>query len=820
MRKILLALLLPLVALASASAQPLAQPLAGFRPGATPLALEAPPDLSGAAELLLVGENSNPGPVVLVLRIDDVRSGDYASRFELERTVLPGPFRLRTSPGAWRTPSGRFLERGALRQVILSTGYGAAPIRLNQMLAVPPLAFPPGVAALQFGPLEAPTFPGFSRVAPDDPRIINGASPRVPIRRMGEHPLVGTGQRGVERFELPWPNGRWTVSLWVEDIGEWEYVPHPVQRRIRVNGEAYLEYLHTPERWLAQEYFAGREAEDITDPWTAFAARRGGLLTREVPVRDGRIVVELAGSNMESTFLSALLVEPAEGNRAVLAQVQAARRERVLEAWPVVGPRHGTVPAALTLGLLPEGTPAQADWQPGSTPPPPQIAPGTLGWVDVMVLAPAADSAPEVELTPPSRPGNALPAELRWGHWRYTRHNPSAGQLTLEAEQLRGEMDKLRLQPGLPRRLNILLRVPEGTPPGRYEGTLRVTSHGSTAVQPFAVEVPPVLLPAADRPVGVYHDLPPYAAWFPALASQARRGMACELRVLRGLGFTGLAPALSTPAPGEVRGIAEDLAMARAAGFGMDLLGYTPIKRVVEYRGVANLQGILEQVRSAFAERGLAAPVWSIADEPGNPGSMPADITRLRSAIRAADPGGRVAGQLNRPADRQLLGLFDVVLLNDGFGVEAAELARWRRSGPTPWLYNMPDIEAAAGFFLWRSNAAGYLQWHARAVGADPFDPTDAGEADVQLYPLQPEPCAAVPDLDLGLLRIGRDIADLRWMLWLEAAAQRHPAARNLLMELRLEIPDRWQRGDRPAFSPLAWRAKLATLARRLASEP
>jgi hypothetical protein len=208
--------------------------------------------------------------------------------------------------------------------------------------------------------------------------------------------------------------------------------------------------------------------------------------------------------------------------------------------------------------------------------------------------------------------------------------------------------------------------------------------------------------------------------------------------------------------------------------------------------------------------------VWSIADEPGNPGSTPADLANLRSVIRAAMPGARVAGQLNRPADRQMLGLFDVVLLNAGFGVEAAEVTRWRRAGPTPWLYNMPDVEAAAGFFLWRSNAAGYLQWHARAIGADPFDPTDSGEADVQLYPLQPEPCHVVPDLDLGLLRIARGLGDLRWMLWLETKAAQVPAARALLMELRQEIPDNWRRGEHPAFDAVAWRSRLAALARSL----
>jgi hypothetical protein len=131
-------------------------------------------------------------------------------------------------------------------------------------------------------------------------------------------------------------------------------------------------------------------------------------------------------------------------------------------------------------------------------------------------------------------------------------------------------------------------------------------------------------------------------------------------------------------------------------------------------------------------------------------------------------------------------------------------------------LYNMPEVEAASGFHLWRTGAAGYLQWHGRAIGADPFDPTDSGEADVQLFPMQPATCAAVPDLDLRLLQIGRGVADLRWMLWLEAAATRDPGARALLAELRQEIPPGWRRGETPVLDMPGWRQRLADLARRM----
>ncbi|WP_431268805.1 hypothetical protein [Dankookia sp. P2] len=266
--------------------------LPGFRPGPTQLSLDGPRDLAAAQEVVLEGENPQPGAVVLVLRIDDAQSASYATRFELERTVLPGRFRIRTAPGAWRTPSGRFLDAAAIRRIMVNTGYGAAPVRVTALRVETPVTLPADVAALSFGPDDAPVFPGFTRVPVKDPRIENGASPRVAIRRSSQQPLIGTGLRGVERFVLPWPNGRWDVSLWTEDPGDWEYLPHPRQRRVLINGAAPVWYLKTPEEWLRDVYFAGREAEDVTDPWTAFYGRRGGLLTQTVEVKDGRIVVE------------------------------------------------------------------------------------------------------------------------------------------------------------------------------------------------------------------------------------------------------------------------------------------------------------------------------------------------------------------------------------------------------------------------------------------------------------------------------------------------------------------------------------------------
>ncbi|MEA2757063.1 MAG: hypothetical protein QOJ54_3352, partial [Aliidongia sp.] len=121
----------------------------------------------------------------------------------------------------------------------------------------------------------------------------------------------------------------------------------------------------------------------------------------------------------------------------------------------------------------------------------------------------------------------------------------------------------------------------------------------------------------------------------------------------------------------------------------------------------------------------------------------------------------------------------------------------------------------AAGFFLWRSGAEGYIQWHGRLPTADPFDPTDGREADVMLLPVTAQSCLAVPDVDAQLLRFVRGIDDLRWMLWLEGQAKNGGEAATLLARMRGAVPGRWSIDDQPKLDLVALRRDLAALARQ-----
>ena len=111
--------------------------------------------------------------------------------------------------------------------------------------------------------------------------------------------------------------------------------------------------------------------------------------------------------------------------------------------------------------------------------------------------------------------------------------------------------------------------------------------------------------------------------------------------------------------------------------------------------------------------------------------------------------------------------------------------ARMRPRG----YYNTGRPRLTAGFYLWQVEAEGYLQWHARMPTADPYDPTDGREDDFQfLYPAV-APCDE-SEISEGVIALSEGIGDLRWAMWLDAAAQNNKEARELQDELSNLVSD------------------------------
>ena len=287
-----------------------------FPGGALPLRFNsvAPLAVEPTDVIVVRGTVTAPAGAIVVLRIDDGQSGGYASRVNLERAVPAGPFAWTVPVAGLKTSGGRVLSTNDIRRIVLFAADGKAA-EASVFRIEPAQPMPAGVIALSLGRADAPLFPGFTRLAPDDPRIEAGRP--IAIARPGLDPLITSGMRGVERIRLPWPHDRAQVSLWTEDVGEWETLPYALERRLRVNGVDVLTQRLSPAQWIAQRYLAGhdREAPVGADAWEVYGRHRGGLITADVASPDGSVVIELAGDTPAATFLAAVMVEPAGQQR-------------------------------------------------------------------------------------------------------------------------------------------------------------------------------------------------------------------------------------------------------------------------------------------------------------------------------------------------------------------------------------------------------------------------------------------------------------------------------------------------------------------------
>lgn len=739
-------------------------------------------EVAPLADIVVRGENRDSVARTVVVRVDDRDAPVYADRVNEERPVPPGPFMLRLRLALLTTPRGRALDLFALRQVLAFAPAGDVRIETPALDAPPSL--PQAAHGWFFGPAGAAPLAGFEAVGPTDPRVSGPAV--VQVRRPGTDPILAWGTR-LTRFAAALPLGVWHVTLWSEDAGEWETLPAVLEQRIRINGQDVVLFRRDAQTWIRQRYFAGRDREvnPPEPPFAALGAFRGGRVEAEVTVGQDGLVVELAGFPQAATQIAALVAEPA-GTRAGAAAVEAARAARFAETWPVVAAPPAPPPKRAALVA---DTPSVV------------AAPGGIA---VVSFTATTDVSAIVAPALTWKEGQPLPTRLLWGQWRWRRPAAGANGLFLSPAHLRADSALIPLRTDLTRPLTLLVMVPPETPPGRRRLSLRLAG-AETSV---SVEVLPVRLPPPRARIGVFLDRAPHLA---ALPEEATRQARCDLATLGDLGLEAVAPPLAKP---NATGLSTFLADLRAAG-PKPALGYTPLRGLAADDAAGAPQAVARAEQALRAE-GLTPPSWAVADEPSASGT--ADIAAaLARAVRAAVPDARLAGFLNDRADAALVPLLDVVAVNPSFGADAADIAELRAAHREPWLYNMPSPRLAAGFYLWRSGAAGMLQWHARMPSADAFDPTDGREGDVQFLWPAPEVCGAA-DLDADVLDLVEGAQDARWLAWLTgAAAAGQKDAMALARRLHADIPASWSRAAAlPADQPARWRAEIIALARRL----
>ncbi len=737
--------------------------------GSLPLSLPSFPKVEDArGELVIRGVNESGVPATLVLRIDDARSVDYARRVNEERIVAPGPFELVFPARGMRRSNGESFSLVAAERAFL---FSATPQIFSEIMFRSGFTLANNAIGFDLGPEGAPVFPGFEPLGPDDPRIISGRT--AGIRRAGAPVLTGTGLVGGTVYRLPVPDGRWRLTLWTEDPGEWETLPHPLNRRIRANGDDIVNYHWTAEEWITQRYLrlARQEPMNLNSAWSAFGSLRGGRLDAIVAVSDGAVTIELAGDGAASTYLAGVLLQPDDGSPSAADAVDAERGKRFDADWPVFGDPVPIAPQ--TPALLTRSGSAR---------------------IDLLV------------------PAGRIPRALAYdgdltimafeGRWSLDRHHTGRNLLRPSAAHLVPLGAVIARNPSLPRRVTLWVTAGANASLGRFSGAITLDDGAQI---PFGGTVLPITLPPSPMKVGPYLDRTPHLDWFTQDRRAGDQQTFCDLRTLAKLGFTTVAPPLPIPFDDAGPAYAEHLKVLSELGFAGPFLAYAPLKRLADDAGLAGAASHLATLAAKLGGAAMRDVAWSVADEPSN-AAHGTNLTDLARALRLAIPGFKAAAQFNHPSDLKNLSGVDLALVNPGMSLEPALFAALRSRGVEPWLYNMGNPRLAAGFWGVKTGAAGYLQWHARMPTADPFDPTDGREGDVQFFLPTGDVCPASPDIHDDLLRLAEGILDARWFGWAKTADP------GLAALIKASVPDRWEDANR--FSDATLRALRTNIQR------
>ncbi len=788
--------------------------------------------VGGDDELVIEGHNPYSQTQTLILRADDAASVNYRSRVNLERAIAPGPFTLRFALSDWRTAQPRALALDKLTKLYLFMADGAPQLTIHRWYWEPGLTLPTGTVALDLGAADAPRFTGFETLAPGDPRLLGHPTP---ILRPSGDALIRDGLRNLDGVRLEVAKGRYQLTLWLDDPGEWEYLPHPFERSVLVNDEPIWAGQWQPQEWLRQRYLAGqsREALPNPDPWLLLGAPQGGPVHVTLNHPGGPLTITLVGHSPDAKYLAGVLLAPypaptgqadtpvvAGHQRHVMlanatARVLAKQRQLFLEKWTLAPSRPAPIPeklsltpipdAALTLQITPT-SPAHALQQASQ---PVLAARGSQLLLEFAIHAATDDPAPLLVIKPPETAGTRLALTPYYSQWHLVRPQASGTLLAPSDQELVEGVAGLTLRAGVPRRLVLHVTIPRSAPAGRYQGNIQLLSQQQLVQLPLTIEVLPLTLPAASKPVGIYVEAPPYLSWLTPdpkpLQQQLAAASRCDLERLARLGISGLSPAL----PQDEAGMRDIMGEAAGLGFIPPLLAYTPLKR---WGGdPASQLDQWQRRQQALTASGLPPLAWSLFDEP-DLATLPA-ITAMAREMKRRDPAVIRAGHFNHPGQVALLAEVEIALINAGFGADKVDVARVKAAGATPWFYNL-GTPRAAGFYLWQSGAEGYLQWHGRMPTALPYDPTDGRESDFML--LGPQACEA-HRLSHDLLLLQQAIEDLRWLAWLEQEARYQVDAALLLQRLRDQVPSRWQLAEQlPARTWIQWRQEIEQLAKRL----
>lgn len=796
------------------------------------------------------GVNPNDVPVLVVVRLDDAQSQDYFTRANFERILAPGAFNLQFDLTRLQASGGRRLQPDSLQQVMMFYGkpsserHAMAPldIQLTQVVVrtLEPIAQAQSSSlVVDFGTTDSPVLPGTMTMTPvqNNPQLQSRIELKGILRgvnRPGPEPWLQDGIAGIDSLTIPvtadmMSAGRfWQLTLFREDVGEWENLPRQHNLDMEINDLHYDGQLSSKPRakdWYQQQYLSFYEQTAVTSPWQDIVVKRG--LKQQISLDlsgQSSIDIRFLGDAPVERYIAGLVLQPLENtvianesHGDLLAMVDQRRREYFQQHWHV----EPALPASLQQVALanPERV---ASNQPFVIR---YFIDSEAGLKNVQLQADIPGFRSELRIAQASwyREGSQLKLIKDIRHLKSAKARYAAGQYFLHAffyPDNNVSADGLASNQAATKHRIRFVHQPDSDS-GQFE-----------VIAEHRLQRLPMTLDYSGKSVGIYLDDNPALNWFEEFRPYRLAQTYCDLRFLQKTGLKALAPPLVTPTTDNLAFWQQQLALYQRFYPQQDLMAYTPYKRLKEILSAEGVQRQLGRIQSQLSYTQNQPPTytdlyWSIADEaqPSQYDEIHRDAERLHSANQVASLTSenarltlknelsplKTALQLNHAEQIVLAESGDLLLINHGFGASHHDIQQLAQSKKV-WLYNMPKYRHAAGLMLWHSQAQAYVQWHGRMPTANPYDPTDGREADYQFFPPQPTPCSVVPDVDRRLFDLMRGYNDLAWFHWLQQ--QSTPAAEALLRDIQQQVGDDWR--DVASISSLQlirWRKAITRLA-------
>lgn len=756
-----------------------------FRSGSLPIRAGAilQTEASRQGVIVIRGNVLGDENVKVALRIDDAKSRNYSSRYNMGRILPPGPFSIRLPLTGLKTTGKRPIDVKSIHNITLFEPTNTDRAVIEHYAIEESITLPDNAIGYSFGKADSPVFEGFKRVSASS-SIFAGKNLRD-IHRPGADPLLSSGINGIERITLPSPSGKQRLTLWTEETSAWQELRGFTNRRIKINGKIVRHETYDPRQWNKTVYMSGRDREvgKDNDIWDMYGKHRGGRISFDVDVaNDNKIEIEIAGAGATALYVSAALIEKPVST--ALAAIEQRRKTWFNNKWKV-DPTIGELQAAdrnINLNKIARFKPLELT-----------MTNETGTSVSLAVKSEQEAKAPKFKITWENDNLKGKIEPMVWaGQRRLERVRTGGNLFTPRSTQLRSDIETFPLYANTPRRYSLWLQPTDMLPAGTHKGVLTVKSGARIQKLPLSLIVPPITLPKVASDAGFYMLHAPHLSWHSDLAADNAKQNACDLAFLSKFGIRGNSPSLHVPHVRDQAKFIRDTQQALRYANSSPWLAYNASFGLYHQLGIEKGARSMARALNALKEKGLPAPVWSMADEPGNAASQSArDMPKWVAAVKKAAPDAKLAGHLNNPKDYEYLHYFDVAIINQGFGVDKKDIKWLKNNNIKPWLYNTGQPRLTAGLWLWTTDADRYLQWHARLPLGHPFDPTDGREGDVSMFPPMPTLCAKQPDIHEFFLDMANGLADQRYLLWL--TNQKSPEAIKLATSIRKKHRGDWE---------------------------